>query len=73
MFTTEELNLMCIYDTGSRTALLSGIRESLPDVYDAELREIAETVIRKLERLTDTDFAQIGFYEADDTDEEQEG
>jgi len=69
-FTVEEMNLMCIYDTGSKAALLAGIRESLPDVYDPELREIMETVIGKLEPLTDEEFSQIGFYA--DYDEEQE-
>jgi len=39
-------------------------------VYDPELREIMETVIGKLEPLTDEDYSQIGFYA--DYDEEQE-
>jgi len=69
-FTVEEMNLMCIYETDSKAALLAGIRESLPDVYDPELREIMETVIGKLEPLTDEEFSQIGFYA--DYDEEQE-
>jgi len=69
-FTVEEMNLMCIYETGSKTALLAGIRESSPDVYDPELREIMETVIGKLDALTDEEFSQIGFYA--DYDEEQE-
>lgn len=71
-FTVEEMNLMCIYDTGSRAALLSEVRESLPDVYDPELREIMEAVIVKLEAMTDEDFAAIGFYADNDYEEQEE-
>ncbi len=70
MFTVEEMNLMCVYDIGSRAALVSGVRESLPDVYDPEMRDIMENVITKLEKLTDEEFSRIGFYT--DYDDEQE-
>lgn len=69
MFTVEEMNLMCIYDTSSRAALLDGIYESLSDVYDPELREIMGNVTAKLENLTDEEFSTIGFYA--DYDEEE--
>ncbi len=72
MFNTEEMNLMCIYDTGSRAALISSVRDSLSDVYDPELREIMENVIAKLEKLTDEDFSQIGFYADYDDEGEDE-
>jgi len=72
-FNIEEMNLMCIYNTGSKAELTRDIRDSLPDVYDAELREIMEQVISKLEKLTDEEFSQIGFYsDYDDETEEQE-
>ena len=32
IFTAEEINLMCIYDTSSRAALLSDLKLSLADV-----------------------------------------
>ena len=70
MFNVEEMNLMCIFNTGSRDALLSDIRECLPDVYEPELREIMENVAARLERLNDGEFSQIVF--APDYDEEQE-
>jgi len=71
MFTVEEMNLMCIYDTGDKAVLISDIRESLPDVYDPELREIMEKVISKLEALSDAEFSEIGFF-ADYDDEQEE-
>ena len=57
---------MCIYDTKSRTALLSDLKQGLADVYEPDMREIFGTAISKLESITDDDFADIGFYIADD-------
>lgn len=59
IFTVEEINLMCIYDTSNRTALLSDLKMSLVDVYEPEMREIFNTSIAKLEKLTDTEFSDI--------------
>jgi len=70
MFNVEEMNLMCIFNTGSRTALIADIQESLPDVYDPELREIMQTVAGKLELLTDDIFLEIVF--SPDYDDGQE-
>lgn len=66
IFTAEEINLMCIYDTSSRAALLSDLRVSLTDVYDPDMREIFLAAAAKLETLTDTEFSDIGFYAADE-------
>ena len=66
IFTVEEINLMCIYDTSSRTALLSDLKQGLSDVYEPDMREIFGTAIAKLESVTEDDFADIGFYIADD-------
>lgn len=66
IFTAEEINLMCIYDTSSRGALLSDLKMSLADVYDPDMREIFHAAIAKLETLTDSDFLDIGFYIADE-------
>lgn len=59
MFTIEEINLMCIYNTDTRTGLLSGLRQALPDIYDPELREIVNTTAAKLEALTDAEYIEI--------------
>ena len=63
-FSTEEINLMCIYNTKSKTVLLSELRESLSDVYEPEMREVFESTIEKLDAMTDEDFAGIGFFAA---------
>ncbi len=72
LFTVEEENLICIFDTGSRAALIADIRGVLPDFDEPELREIAETALRKLEAMSDDDFSGLVFepeYFSDDTED----
>ena len=65
-FTIEEINLMCIYDTSSREILLNDLIAGLNDVYDREMISIFKKTIEKLEKLTDNEFEDIGFYVTDD-------
>ena len=71
-FSVEEINLMCIFDTSDRTALLTDLWERIDEVYNPDMREIFESAIDKLERISDDDFAGIGFYMADEDDEDFE-
>ena len=73
MFSVEEINLMCIFDISDRKTLLSELRDSLPDIYDPEMREVYESTIDKLERINDKDFSKIGLYVADEFDEYNDG
>lgn len=66
LFSAEEINLMCIFDTSSKSNLLSELRESLNDVYDPDMRDIYESTIEKLEKISDGDFSEIGLYIADE-------
>lgn len=58
-FSQGEINLMCIYDTSSRMGLLSQLRFSFPYIENAELKAITETVIGKLELMTDGEFLRL--------------
>jgi len=58
-FTIEEINLLCIYDTETRTGLISDLRQALPDIYDPELQEIVKNAAAKLERMTDAEYIEI--------------
>ena len=69
MFSQEEINLMCIFETSERKNLLNELRESLSGVYDPEMRDVYESAIEKLERITDAEFTEIGLYLADEFDE----
>ena len=66
IFSAEEINLMCIFDISSKTVLIKDLRKSLPDIYDPEMREIYESTIEKLEKISDEDFSNIGIYIADE-------
>ena len=72
IFSVEEINLMCIYDTSDKAVLIAELRSGLPDIYDPDMRDIYESAIDKLERISEDDFSDIGFYIADEYIEETE-
>ena len=69
-FSVPEINLMCIYGTNDKTALTTELRTDLPCIYDPELRDIYESTINKLEKISEGDFAGIGFFMADEDPQE---
>ena len=63
-FTFEETNLLCIYNTGSRTGLIAAeteLRGNLTPEED-ELRELADSALGKLQAMNDTEFAELELY-----------
>ena len=66
IFSAEEINLMCVFDTSNKENLLRELRESLTDIYDPEMREVYDSTIEKLERINDEDFSKIGLYIAEE-------
>ena len=61
MFTNDEMNLMCIYNTGSRIdliAALSALQEHL-DADEVELLRLTDSVILKLTKLSDEAFEAL--------------
>ena len=62
LFTIEEVNLMCIFDTSSRDALVAEITAAISDFDEPELVEIAENIIAKLANISDADFAALELY-----------
>ena len=66
MFSQEEINLMCIFDASNKENLISELRDSLPDIYDPEMREVYESAIGKLEKISGGEFAEIGLYIAEE-------
>lgn len=71
-FTNDEMNLMCIYDTGNRTGLINAISEMRKelDADEAALRELTDSVLNKLSTMPDEDYAKLKLYPDfdDDTD-----
>ena len=60
-FTIEEINLMCIYDTGTRQGLMDALKAMLGDLLpeEAELRQLTESVLARLDGMTDDEYAQM--------------
>jgi len=65
-FSAEELNLMSIFDTADREILRNDLITALHDVYEPDMIELFGSTLEKLDSLTDEEFAELGFYIADD-------
>ena len=63
-FTNDEMNLMCIYDTGSRTGLINAISEMRKelDADEVALRELTDSVLNKLSAIPDEDYEKLELY-----------
>ena len=63
-FTFEEINLMCIYNTGSRTGLIDSLREMRSELSpeETELRELTDSALGKLQAMSDAEFAELELY-----------
>lgn len=57
-FTVEERNLICIYNTGTRTDLLSELEEMKTHLGkdETELLELTQSVMDKITAMNDGDF-----------------
>ena len=60
-FSTEELNLICLYDPGNLSGLIYELRAMkqvlMPD--ETDLRALTEEVIRKLEVMTPKEYDRL--------------
>ena len=70
-FSNDEMNLMCIYDTGTRMGLikaLSTMRNQL-DSDEAKLHAMTDSAISKLSAMSDGDYEKLELFP--DFDEEE--
>lgn len=60
-FSIEELNLMCIYDTGTRSGLIAELEkialELAPE--DAELNLLIQSALKKLMAMSDQEYGEL--------------
>lgn len=63
-FTFEEMNLMCIYNTGTRTGLIAALEEmrGYLEQDEAELLALSASALAKLRAMDDTSFEQLELY-----------
>ncbi len=60
-FSHDEINIMCIYDTGTRKGLISELKEARRylDPDQTELCAYMDSCIRKLEIMSDEQYAVL--------------
>ena len=62
--TNDEMNLMCIYDTGDRKGLISALTEMRKELGadETDLRELTDSAIAKLSAMSDEDYEKLELY-----------
>ena len=60
-FTVEEVNLICIFESRSRTKVIQDISEVMKYLVDDEMIELSSKVIIKLKNMSDEDFSELKF------------
>ena len=61
----EETNLLSIYADENKRALLENINAALPYM-DADMRELAQRTMQKMDALTEEEYAELTVYAADE-------
>ncbi len=63
-FTNDEMNLMRIYNTGSRESLMRELREMRGYIGadQPELLAMTDSALQKLEKISDVEFAELELY-----------
>ena len=72
IFNNDEMNLMCIYDTGSRTGLINALSEMRKELSEDEvqLRELTDSTLNKLSAMSDEDYEMLELYPDFDDEED---
>lgn len=58
-FTVEETNLMCCFDTSSRSKLITEMKSLPLKDLDTEMAELLYKTVQKLEAITDAEFDEL--------------
>ena len=61
VFTVEESNLICIFQSDSRTKVMEDINRALKYIDDTDMIELCENVLEKLVKISDEEFALLNF------------
>ena len=72
IFNNDEMNLMCIYDTGSRTGLINALSEMRKELSEdeVELRMLTDSTLNKLSAMSDEDYEKLELYPDFDDEED---
>ena len=64
MFTSEEMNLMCLYNSGTRLELIDNLADmrGYLEADETKLLELTDRVLDKLRRMNDQEFSALDLY-----------
>ncbi len=64
MFTSEEMNLMCLYNSGTRLELIDNLTDmrGYLEADETKLLELTDRVLDKLRRMNDQEFSALDLY-----------
>lgn len=59
LFTVEESNLICIFQSDSCTKVIEDINRALEHIDDTDMIELCENVLEKLGKMSDKEFETL--------------
>jgi len=64
MFTNDEINLMCIYNTGTREGLIAELEQmrSYLGAEETELLALTDSALGKLRAMSDEEYAALDLF-----------
>ena len=64
MFTNDEINLMCIYNTGTREGLIAELTQmrGYLGAEETELLALTDSALEKLKSMSDTEYATLDLF-----------
>ena len=64
MFTNDEINLMCIYDTGTREGLIAELTQmrGYLGAEETELLALTDSTLGKLRNISDEEYATLDLF-----------
>ena len=57
----EMINLVCVFDHSSKSALIADMEASLPYIDDSDMADLMKETLRLLKDMTDVEFAELVF------------
>ena len=68
----EMINLVCVFDHSSKSALIADMEASLPYIDDSDMADLMKETLRLIEAMTEAEFAELVFEPALEESEEWE-
>ena len=64
MFTNDEINLMCIYNTGTREGLIAELEQmrGYLGAEETELLALTDSALGKLQNMSNTEYAELDLF-----------